>query len=253
LTETAPGGSWDAERYIRHGRFVPELGAELVDLLAPCAGEQILDLGCGDGALTERIAARGAAVTGVDAAPSMAAWARRRGLAAVVGDGRALPFTARFHAVFSNAALHWMRPPGAVLAGVADALKPGGRFVGELGGHGNVAAIMTAMLAVLARRGIDGSARSPWYFPTAEAYAALLERHGFRVHEAALRPRPTTLPGTIEEWLDTFAHAFLNPLDPDDRATAKSEIATLLAPVLRTPEGAWIADYVRLRFVAVRR
>ena len=176
------GQDWQAERYARNARFVAELGQPVVELLAPRPGERVLDLGCGDGALTKRLAELGCEVVGVDAGPDMVRAARTLGLDARPADAHDLPFAREFDAVFSNAALHWMkRDPDAVVAGVAKALRPGGRFVGEMGGHGNVAAITVALLAVLERRGLDGRAARAWYFPTPAAYRARLEAHGFKV------------------------------------------------------------------------
>jgi hypothetical protein len=138
-----------------------------------------------------------------------------------------------------------------VLAGVARALKPDGRFVAEMGGHNNTAAIQVAFRAVLARRGIEALNLSPWYFPSATAYRARLEAAGFLVEEIAIVPRPTPLEAGLPAWLDTFAEDFLNPLPPDDRASAKQEICDLLQPILQDETGLWIADYVRLRFKAI--
>jgi SAM-dependent methyltransferase len=162
VTGSSARQSWKAGRYATHARFVADLGAPVLDLLAPRTGERILDLGCGDGALTEKLAALGCSVVGVDAAPDMIAAARARGLDARVMDGEGLDFEDEFDAVFSNAALHWMRRPADVIAGVRRALRPGGRFVGEFGGHTNVAAIIVALIAVLDRRGVDGAAAIPW-------------------------------------------------------------------------------------------
>jgi trans-aconitate methyltransferase len=241
---------WSAERYAATAHFVPAFGAPVVDLLDPQPGERILDLGCGDGVLTAKIAAMGSHVIAVDAAPDMVAAAKTRGLDARVVPGQSLAFDREFDAVFSNAALHWMRPPEAVLAGVARALKPGGRFVAEMGGHNNTAAIQTAFRAVLARRGIEALSLSPWYFPSAAAYQAKLEAAGFRVEEIVIIPRPTPLEAGLGAWLDTFADDFLSPLTAADRAAAKQEIIDLLQPILRDETGLWIADYVRLRFRA---
>ena len=155
-----------------------------------------------------------------------------------------------FDAVFSNAALHWMRPQETVLDGVRRALKPGGRFVAEMGGHNNTAAILTAMRAVLARRGIEALSLSPWYFPSAAAYQKKLEAAGFAVEEIAIIPRPTPIDAGLDAWLEAFAEDFLNPLPPDDRRAARQEICDLLQPILRDETGLWIADYVRLRFRA---
>ncbi|HZU90034.1 MAG TPA: methyltransferase domain-containing protein [Stellaceae bacterium] len=251
MSDIAPQ-HWLAERYAANAAFVPALGAPVLELLAPQPGERILDLGCGDGVLSERIAAAGASVVAVDAGPDMVAAARARGLDARVTDGQRLAFDRAFDAVFSNAALHWMRDADAVLAGVFRALKPGGRFVAEMGGHGNIAAILVALSAVLARRGLDAQRLSPWRFPSAAAHRARLERAGFAVTEIALIPRPTVLPGAIEPWLDTFCEPFFGALPESDRGPARAETAELLRPVLRDETGTWIADYVRLRFRAWR-
>jgi trans-aconitate methyltransferase len=243
---------WSAERYAETAHFVPTLGAAVLELLAPEPGERILDLGCGDGVLTEKIAAAGARVVGVDAAPDMVAAARVRGLDARVVAGQALTFDGEFDAVFSNAALHWMRPPEAVLAGVHRALKPGGRFVGEMGGQNNTAAIMVALSAVVSRRGLDARQLSPWWFPSADAYRAKLEAFGFTVDDIRIVPRPTPLPAGLEAWLDTFTEDFFSALPPPDRMPARSEVVDLLRPILMDETGTWIADYVRLRFHAHR-
>jgi len=241
---------WSAERYAATANFVPSFGAPVVELLAPQPGERILDLGCGDWVLTAKIAAAGAIVVAVDAAPDMVAAAKAKGLDARVVPGQGLAFEREFDAVFSNAALHWMHPPEAVLAGVARALKPGGRFVAEMGGHNNTAAIQVAFRAVLAKRGIEALALMPWYFPSAAAYRAKLEAAGFRVEEIAIVPRPTPLEAGFAAWLDAFCEDFFNPLPADDRATAKREVTELLEPILKDETGLWIADYVRLRFRA---
>ena len=241
---------WSASGYATNARFVADLGAAVLDLLDPQPGEHILDLGCGDGALTEKLVARGASVLGLDASPDMIAAARTRGLDAQVGDGQRLTFDREFDAVFTNAALHWM-DGAAVIAGVFRALRPGGRFAGEFGGHGNIAAIVTALNAALTRRGLDAGRLRRWY-PTAERYAAMLHSGGFHVHSAMLIPRPTALPTGIIGWLSTFADPFFAD-DPEiDRHGLMDEVATLLAPALQTDTGQWIADYVRLRFLAYK-
>lgn len=250
--EITPGQVWRADSYVANAAFVADLGAPVLDLLAPRPGEPILDLGCGDGRLTEKIAAAGARVVGTDAAPDLLKAARGRALDVVLADAQSLPFIEAFDAVFSNAALHWMKNPRAVIDGVRRALHPGGRFVGEFGGHGNVAALVTALTAALRRFGVDAAARNPWYFPTAEEYRRLLEEGGFRVDRIALMPRPTPLPTGIEGWLATFAEAFLIGLSATDRATIIAEVIDLVGWSLRDSDGRWTADYVRLRFAATK-
>jgi SAM-dependent methyltransferase len=223
----------------------------VLDLLKPQRGERILDLGCGDGVLTEKIVGAGASVVGVDAAPDMIAAARKRGLDARVLDGMRLDFDSEFDAVFSNAALHWMKDdPDAVIAGAARALKPRGRFVAEMGGHGCVAAITVALVAVLERRGVDGQPATPWYFPTVDDYRGRLERGGFVVEYIELIPRPTPLPTDMAGFLDTFGEPFLGRLPAADRAAARDEVVALLRPVLCDEAGRWTGDYIRLRFLA---
>ena len=240
---------WDPEAYARHAGYVARLGEPLIERLAPRPGERILDLGCGDGALTAALAATRAAVVGVDASAAQVAAARARGLDARVMAGERLAFEGEFDAVFSNAALHWMTDPDAVLAGVRRALVPGGRFVGEFGGHGNVAAIRVALAAVFAAYGA-GVAPQPWYFPTAPAWAACLRDHGFLVDDIEVYPRPTPLPTGIDGWLITFAGAWFERLPAEARAAARDGVVHLLRPVLCDDGGEWIADYVRLRFAA---
>jgi trans-aconitate methyltransferase len=241
---------WSATGYAANARFVADLATPVLDLLAPRPGEHVLDLGCGDGVLTAAIAQAGAQVVGVDGSPDMVRAACARGLDARVMDGQNLMFSAAFDAVFSNAALHWMPDAGAVVAGVARALKPGGRFVGEMGGHGNVAAIVVALHAALRLRGHHSGQGFSWYFPTAEAYRALLEQHGFTVRQAQLIPRPTLLPTGISGWLTTFATPFLRGIPAAEHAAILAEAEALLARPLRSAAGDWIADYVRLRFSA---
>lgn len=248
---TSTRQSWDAERYAKNARFVSDLGMPVVELLAPEAGERILDLGCGDGVLTRKLVDMGCTVIGVDGSADQIAAARARGLDARVMDGERLTFDgAEFDAVFSNAALHWMKRADDVIAGVWRALRPGGRFVAECGGHGCVATIARALEEALARRGIDAATVNPWYFPTAEEYRARLEARGFAVRSIALFPRPTPLPGDVTGWLETFAESFTSALPAAERRTFLREMQERLRPDLFDTEGRWTADYVRLRFAA---
>jgi len=239
---------WDPARYAEHARFVSDLGVPVVDQLSPRAGERILDLGCGDGALSAKLVDLGCRVTGVDSSPEMVAAAVARGVDARVMDGGSLEFSEDFDAVFSNAALHWMTEPDRVIDGVWRALKPGGRFVAEMGGHGNVATILAAVESALARHGV--TVRGLWFFPTAESYRARLQRRGFVVRAISLFERPTPLPGDISGWLETFLQAHLLALPTKVRPMVVSAIVDELRPKLCDPSGQWNADYVRLRFRA---
>jgi SAM-dependent methyltransferase len=246
------GQTWDPERYARNARFVADLGQPVVDLLAPQPGERILDLGCGDGALTAKLAAMGCDVIGVDGSAEQIGAARALGLDARVVDGQALEFDGEFDGVFSNAALHWMKQADLVIDGVWRALRPGGRFVAEFGGHGCVDRIRTALHAALVGRGVDPTRVDPWYFPTPEEYGGRLAARGFAVRSCELIPRPTPLPGDVTGWLETFAVSFTAALPPADRAPFLAEVQEALRPALCDAAGQWSADYVRLRFAADR-
>ena len=239
---------WSPGDYQRNAAFVPALGASLLSDLDPQPGERILDLGCGDGVLTLEIAASGATVVGVDASPEMVEAAKQKGIDARLADARALPFQHEFDAVFSNAVLHWIREPDLALAGIARALRPGGRLIAEFGGHTNVAAISVAIRAVFARRGVD--VQSPWDYPTPNEYRVCLERQGFEVERIAMVPRPTPLPAGMDGWLRTFCVSQFAQLPPDSVGSAEQEIVELLRPSLCDSSGQWTADYVRLRLVA---
>jgi len=248
----AESQSWDPVTYAKNARFVADLSSPLVELLCPQAGERILDLGCGDGVLTRKLADLGCKVVGVDSSAPQIEAARRLGLEAYVMNGEELPFREEFDAVFSNAVLHWIHRADAVIEGVYRALRSGGRFVAEFGGYGCINKIRTALIQCLDRRGIDGESRVPWYFPTPEDYGRRLERAGFHVTSIALIPRPTALPGDIIEYLETFAQSFLAGLSAEERDEYLQQVRDVLRPQLVNSEGVWVADYVRLRFAATK-
>jgi SAM-dependent methyltransferase len=243
---------WNAQDYAANAGFVPALGNAALDLLAARAGEAVLDLGCGDGVLTKRIAETGADVLGVDSSDAMLEAARALGLTAERADGQALTFDGRFDAVFSNAALHWMPNQRAVADGVFRALKPGGRYVGECGGFGNIAAIRTALRAVLGAHGFSPDSGGGQTYLTAEAFTEIHLVAGFTDIEARIIPRPTPLPTGIRGWLKTFRAGFLDEAGVPEsaRADVVDAVEALLAPALRDGAGNWSADYVRLLWQA---
>ena len=252
MSSAPASDAWSAESYGQHARFVADLADAVLEWLAPRTGERILDLGCGDGALTQAIAETGASVVGVDGSPDMLEAARARGLDVRLMDGQALTFRSEFDAVFSNAALHWMTSPERVIEGVARALKPGGRFVAEFGGRGSVAAIAPAIRAVARGFGGDAAEATPWFFPSAEVYAGMLEQGGFAVRRIGLFARPTPLRTGMEAWLRVFRKSFFEGFG-ERSGEVLAEVVALLEPALKDARGNWTADYVRLRVEAALR
>jgi trans-aconitate methyltransferase len=245
--------TWDPKAYERNGAFVHQLAGDVLRWLLPRKGERILDLGCGDGQLTQRIVAKGAIVSGVDASPEMVAAARSRGIGSAVAQAESLPFgDGEFDAVFSNAVLHWVRGQDEMMSEVHRVLRKRGRFVAEMGGHGNIAAIRTALFAVLDRHGLRQHEDGVNHFPSPAAYKRRLEKHGFKVRRMALISRPTPMPESgMRGWLGTFRKGVLDALPESARETVINETVELLEQVLRDHDGNWTADYVRLRFVAI--
>ena len=253
-TQAGPG--WDAGLYEAKHAFVWRLGQGLVELLAPRPKERILDLGAGTGQLTAKIAEAGADVVGIDHSPEMVQQARRNfpALRFEPGDARTFSVGAPFDAVFSNAVLHWVKPPGAAVERVRLALKPGGRFVAEFGGHGNVRRICTAIRGAMEELGYRSyDALFPWYYPTVAAYAGELERVGFDVTFATLFDRPTALEGVhgLRDWVRMFGGAFLGAVRPEEHERFFESIERRSRGELFS-DGRWHADYRRIRVVAYK-
>jgi trans-aconitate methyltransferase len=247
--------TWNAELYEGRHSFVWQLGQGVLDLLEPKKGEKILDLGCGTGQLTHRIAEAGATIAGLDSSTDMIGQARQNfpGITFILCDAAEMHFENEFDAVFSNAALHWMLDPRAVVSGVARALKTGGRFVAEMGGKGNIAIIQNALQTVLPRYNAGKVPPLKNYFPSISEYSALLEEAGLDVRMAQLFDRPTPLEGEqgMANWLRQFCWYSFEGVPAAARETALDEVVRQLREVLYR-DGQWSADYRRLRFIAIK-
>ena len=241
---------WSPADYARNAAFVPALGAPVLALLDPQPGEAILDLGCGDGVLSAKIVAAGARLIGVDASEEMVAAARERGIEAHVADGQALDFHTQFDAVFSNAALHWMLDAEGVASGVFRALRPGGRFVGEMGGEWNIRILRDGIRTELTERGYPVPADDPQWYPGVEEFGRIYKRAGFVDIDARIIPRETDLPHGVAAWVRTFRAGWMDAarVPEDEQADVAEAVERRLEPQLRRPDGSWFADYVRLRF-----
>jgi SAM-dependent methyltransferase len=245
---------WDPTLYDAKHAFVWEKARALVEWLAPQKGERILDLGCGTGQLSAEIAAGGCDVVGVDRSPEMIALARNKFpvLRFEVCDARVMPFENEFDAVFSNAALHWIPQAEQVVAGVARALRPAGRFVAEFGGQGNVQHVVQALEKGLTEIGASCEAANPWYYPGIAAYSALLEKHGLEVRQAILFDRPTKLEDGergLATWINMFGQSFLQRVPGAQRDRYLSAVENAARPGLWKSDH-WELDYRRLRLAA---
>jgi trans-aconitate methyltransferase len=244
-----PLSNWDAERYQSRHSYVWRHGESLIDLLESRPGERIIDLGCGSGQLTARIAESGAEVTGIDRSPEMIAQARENfpQIEFRVADAGAFRADEPVDAVFSNAALHWVKNAADAAACVWRALKPGGRFVAEFGGKGNTRKLLEAVFAE------TGPVEIPWYYPSVGEYASLLEEQGFEVRNVMFFDRPTRVEGEdgLEDWLVMFGGALFSGMNEARRGEARRAVARRLRPSMYR-DGGWIIDYRRLRLVAVK-
>jgi len=251
VTETP---KWDAALYDEKHSFVWKLAAGLLELLDAKPGERILDVGCGTGHLTAQIAASGAAVMGIDRSAEMIEQARAAhpSIRFEITDARQLQFADSFDAVFSNATLHWITEPERAVSSIAAALRPGGRFIAEFGGKGNIAALVTALTRAWKNLDLQESLSNPWYYPTLAEYAALLERHRLEVTYGALFDRPTPLEdgeGGLRNWLDMFGASLIANLPAQLHDKLKQEITREARHDL-FHDGRWIMDYRRLRVFA---
>jgi trans-aconitate methyltransferase len=247
----SPAQHWDPSTYAQHAHFVPRLGEDVANWITKAPPARVLDLGCGDGVLSQVLVARGFEVLGVDASTAMVTRAQERGIDAAQMEGEALSFSGEFDVVFSNATLHWLKRADVAAQGVYRALRTGGCFVGEFGGAGNTARVVDALCRALKARGVDPEAHHPWYFPSVAQYADVLERAGFRVDTITTFARPTPLPSDVTDWITTFGQSFLSALPEHARGAFLAEVRAALVPQLYR-DGTWVLDYVRLRFVATR-
>ena len=249
--------TWDAHLYDDKQGFVSDFGKSVVELLQPQQGERILDWGCGTGVLTNEIARSGALVEGMDASAGMIAQARSKypAIPFYTGNGETFRAAAPYDAVFSNAALHWMKEADKVAESIAKALRPGGRFVAELGGKGNIQTLIKGIHDVLLKTcGIRAEERNPWYFPSIGEYTSLLEKNGFKVTYARHFTRPTPLEDGdrgMDDWLDSFGDDFFPEFSAAERKQLYREIKEAIRVDL-FKDGIWVADYERLRLTAVK-
>jgi SAM-dependent methyltransferase len=239
----ASTSDWDATDYARVGGFVAQLGEAALDLLDPQPGEHILDVGCGDGTLTLKIKEAGADVVGIDNNLSMIGAAKAKGLDARLMDAAQMKFGEAFDAAFSNATLHWVLDKERAARAIWFALKNGGRFAGEMGGEGNLAALREALDDVLVTRGFGPPTYAANWYPSPEDFIAIYEQAGFKDVDARLIERPTPLEHGVQAWVTTFRKGWL------DRAGVPDEERPEIAAAVADRVGSNVADYVRLRFI----
>ncbi|WEK54838.1 MAG: methyltransferase domain-containing protein [Candidatus Cohnella colombiensis] len=248
---------WEATAYDQTMRFVSDYGLDLFKWLNPQQGESIVDFGCGTGDLASQIAGSGAEVLGVDISPEMVQRAREKYplLRFECADGMSWTPTQTYDAVFSNAALHWMKDAEAAVETMTKCLRKGGRLVVEFGGYRNIQSIIDAMQATLENSGRMDAFVNPWYFPKVGEYAAILERHGMEVSHAMLFDRPTAQEkgekGMLN-WLHMFGTAMVPKATKAETEEWFNEVVMRLKST-QYQEGSWIADYRRIRMYALKQ
>lgn len=244
--------TWTAapQDYATEAGFVSALAGPVLGLLGDVAGQRVLDLGCGEGTIAAGLVDAGADVLAVDSDPAMVAATAARGVPARVADAQGLQgVEGPFDAVVSNAVLHWVSDPAAAAAAIARVLRPGGRLAAEWGGHGNVAAVRVALRAALDAADLPAVDVPDWWFPTPAEATAVLTGAGLVVEQAELVPRPTHVPGGAGAWLRTFVGA-IEPACEGRFDTVVADAAARVGAVLSDRDGAFSADYVRVRVLA---
>ncbi|RCW77284.1 class I SAM-dependent methyltransferase [Saliterribacillus persicus] len=248
--------NWNAQLYDGSHAFVSQFGNDLISFLAPEKGERILDIGCGTGDLASEIQQRGAEVTGIDQSENMITQAKEKFplIDFHVTDLLELPYQSEFEAVFSNATLHWVKQPELALERIYQSLKPGGRFVAEFGGKGNVKIISDEVIRQLQLSGVENvTERFPWYFPSIAEYTTLMEKAGFRVTFAQHYDRPTPLEGEhgLRNWIEMFGASFFQEISEEKKQDLIAKVENNLEDTLKN-NGTWIADYKRIRVIGIK-
>lgn len=245
--------TWNASEYQNSFHFVPKYGEDVFNLLTVQPGASILDLGCGNGTLTQLLHDRGYAVTGMDASEEMLKKARSEhpGLSLIHGDAANFTLSSPVDAIFSNAVIHWIDAnlQDSLIASVAKNLKQNGEFVFEFGGIGCAEAVHSTLEMIFNEKGLNYP--RTFYFPSIGTYAPMLEKHGLRVEYAILFDRPTPQIGAngLKDWINMFIHVPFNGMDEVLKAEILDEAETRLRETLLN-DGTWYIDYVRIRMRA---
>ncbi|MDR0933967.1 MAG: methyltransferase domain-containing protein [Burkholderiaceae bacterium] len=244
--------TFEPELLETRARFITEFGMPVLELLEPKPGERILDVGCGHGAICEKLNAMGCITVGVDISSTMVDAAMKNGVDARIMNAENMTFNEEFDAVYTNSAMHWMRHLDKVAGGVKRALKPGGRFVGEMGGKGSIANIIGAIRHVMSRHGIEMESVQSWYFPSISELSSIMEVAGLNIRSMELIERPTILPGDIRDWIKMFGRHYLNAWDVSEAEKFLNEVKAAAQGNMVNEKGEWIGDYKRLRFYALK-
>jgi trans-aconitate 2-methyltransferase len=192
---------WNAPEYSRINSLQEWMADEQLKHVQLTGSERVLDVGCGDGKVTAKIAARlpQGSIVGVDPSHSMIAYATEHhgpphaaNARFEVGDARLLGFTAEFDLVVSFNALHWVLDQQAALSSIRAALKPGGRALLRMvskGDRQSIEAVVDETRGEAPWSSCFGGFRAPFVHFTPDEYRALATKCGLAVENIKVEDR----------------------------------------------------------------
>ena len=244
---------WDSNNYTDNFQFVHKYGEGVLELLTVPKGSFVVDLGCGNGALTEQLIEKGYRTLGIDASPQMLEKAKELhpDLDFRLDDACEFRLEEKADAIFSNAVFHWIDDHDKLVKNISENLKSGGEFVFEFGGKGCAETVHNAMEQAFSSLGLKY--KNSFNFRSIGEFAPLLEKHGFSVKYAVLYDRPTEQVGEngLENWINMFLGSAFNGIDDETKAEIIEKVVEICRPKLYT-DGKWIIDYVRLQMKAIK-
>lgn len=238
---------WNAENYTDNFQFVHRYGEDVLTLLSVPENSLVVDLGCGNGALTQKLAEKGYDVIGIDSSKEMLEKAKllHPDLSFRYDDAVNFKLKNKADAIFSNAVFHWISDHNALVKNLAANMKTGGELVFEFGGRGCAKTVHHALQRAFENNGKKYIMNC--HFRSIGEFAPLLEKYGFQVEYATLYDRPTEQIGDngLENWITMFITSAFDGIDFSLKRRIIEDAVEICKPDLFV-NGKWIIDYVRI-------